>query len=72
MDKKPLLLGCGALIVAAVIGVIVFGGWAASVNNSLVALQEQMKASWRRSKPFCSGARPDPQPGRDREGLCPA
>jgi LemA protein len=46
MDKKPLLLGCGALAVAALVLVVVLAGWAASVNNGLVALQEQMRASW--------------------------
>jgi LemA protein len=46
MDKKPWLLGCGALLAAAVIFVVVMGGWAASVNNRLVGLQEQMKSSW--------------------------
>ena len=46
MNKNPLLLGCGALVVAAIVLVVVIGGWAASVNNSLVALQEQMRASW--------------------------
>jgi LemA protein len=46
MDKKPWLLGCGALLAAAVIFVVVVGGWAASVNNRLVGLQEQMKSSW--------------------------
>ncbi|HEY2893215.1 MAG TPA: LemA family protein, partial [Pirellulales bacterium] len=46
MDNKKLLLGCGGLIVAAILVAIMFGAWAMSVNNSLVALQEQMKASW--------------------------
>jgi LemA protein len=46
MDNKPWLLGCGALVAAAVIFVVVMGGWAASVNNRLVGLQEQMKSSW--------------------------
>jgi LemA protein len=46
MDKKPWLLGCGALLGAAVIFVVVVGGYAASVNNRLVGLQEQMKSSW--------------------------
>jgi len=46
MDKKPWLLGCGGLFAAAVIFVVVVGGWAASVNNRLVGLQEQMKSSW--------------------------
>jgi LemA protein len=46
MDKKPLLLGCGGLLVAAVVALVVIGGWAASVNNRLVQLQEQTKASW--------------------------
>jgi LemA protein len=46
MDKKPWLLSCGALLAAAVIFVVVMGGWAASVNNRLVGLQEQLKSSW--------------------------
>jgi len=46
MGKKPWLLGCGGLLIAAIIMAVVFGGWAMSVNNSLVALQEQMKGSW--------------------------
>jgi LemA protein len=46
MNKNPLLLGCGALAVAAIVLVVVIAGWAASVNNRLVALQEQMRSSW--------------------------
>jgi len=46
MDKKPLLLGCGGLLVAAIVVAVIIGGWAASVNNQLVQLQEQTKASW--------------------------
>ena len=46
MDKKPWLLGCGGLLIAVIVLAVVFGGWAMSVNNSLVALQEQMKGSW--------------------------
>lgn len=46
MNKNPLLLGCGALVIGAIVLVVVIGGWAASVNNNLVALQEQMRASW--------------------------
>src|SRR5436305_5223493 len=46
MDNKKLLLGCGGLLVAAIVLAVMFGGWAMSVNNSLVTLQEQMKASW--------------------------
>src|SRR5258706_3386027 len=46
MDKKPWLLGCGGLLIAAIVMAVVFGGWVMSVNNSLVALQEQMKGSW--------------------------
>jgi LemA protein len=46
MDKKPLLLGCGGLLVAAIVVAVMIGGWAASVNNRLVASQESMKASW--------------------------
>jgi LemA protein len=46
MDKKWWLLGCGGLAVAAVVVAVMLGGWAMSVNNQLVALQESMKASW--------------------------
>lgn len=46
MDKKPLLLGCGGLVVAAIVVAVIFGGWAASVNNRLVALDESRKAAW--------------------------
>jgi LemA protein len=46
MDKKPLLFGCGGLLIAAIVIAVVIGGWAASVNNRLVQLQEEMKSSW--------------------------
>ena len=46
MDKKPWMLGCGGLLIAAILFALFFGGWMMSVNNSLVALQEQMKSSW--------------------------
>src|SRR5438034_4541465 len=46
MDKKPLLFGCGALLVIVIVLAVMIGGWAASVNNRLVGLQESMKASW--------------------------
>lgn len=46
MDKKPWLLGCGAIALAAVVLAVILGGWAMSVNNELVSLQEQMKGSW--------------------------
>jgi LemA protein len=42
MDKK-VLLGCGGVLVVLA---LVMGGWAMSVNNQLVSLQEQMKGSW--------------------------
>jgi LemA protein len=45
MNKK-LLLGCGGLIIAVIVVAIVFGGWVMSVNNQLVAFQEQMKGAW--------------------------
>jgi LemA protein len=44
--NKNALLGCGALAVAAIVVVVVIAGWAASVNNNLVAVQEQMRSSW--------------------------
>src|SRR3954451_18792079 len=46
MDKKWWLLGCGGLLIAAIVLVVVVVGWAMSVNNELVGLQEQMKSSW--------------------------
>ena len=46
MDKKPLLFGCGGLLIAVIVIAVIIGGWAASVNNRLVTLQESMKASW--------------------------
>src|SRR6476660_8463450 len=46
MDKKPLLFGCGGLVIAAILALVVIGGWAASVNNRLVALDESRKAAW--------------------------
>jgi LemA protein len=46
MDKKPWLFGCGGLLIAAVMFVVICGGWVMSVNNGLVSLQERMKASW--------------------------
>src|SRR5205823_14900871 len=33
-------------LVAAIIVIVIVGGWAASVNNRLVGLQESMKSSW--------------------------
>ena len=46
MNRNAWLLGCGGLLLGAVLLAIVLGGWAMSVNNHLVALQEQMKGSW--------------------------
>src|SRR5437016_12080116 len=46
MDNKKLLLGCGGLLVVAIVVAVMFGGWAMSVNNGLVTVQEQMKSSW--------------------------
>jgi len=46
MDKKPLLFGCGGLLIAAIVALVIIGGWAASVNNRLVALDESRKAAW--------------------------
>jgi LemA protein len=34
------------LLIALVLFAVVIGGWAMSVNNQLVALQEQMKGAW--------------------------
>jgi LemA protein len=48
--KKGWLLGCGgvgvAVIAAIVVLAIIIGGWAMSVNNRLVTLQESMKTAW--------------------------
>jgi LemA protein len=50
MNGKSSLLGCGAigvgLIALLVIVAIMFGGWAMSINNQLVSLQEDMKGKW--------------------------
>ena len=46
MNKSPWLLGCGGLLLGAIVLAVVVGGWAVSVNNGLVGLQEQMKSSW--------------------------
>jgi len=46
MNRNAWLFGCGGLILAAVVLAVGLGGWAMSVNNNLVALQEQMKSSW--------------------------
>jgi LemA protein len=46
MNRNAWLVGCGGLLLGAVLLAIVLGGWAMSVNNHLVALQEQMKGSW--------------------------
>jgi LemA protein len=45
MNNK-LLLGCGGLLLAAIVLAVVIGGWAASVKNELVVLDEQMKEKW--------------------------
>lgn len=46
MNKKMWWMGCGGLLIAALLLAVVVGGWAMSVNNQLVALQEQMKGAW--------------------------
>src|SRR4029453_4585218 len=46
MNRNAWLVGCGGLLLGAVLLAVVLGGWAMSVNNHLVALQEQMKSSW--------------------------
>jgi LemA protein len=46
MNKSPWFLGCGGLLLGAIVLAVVVGGWAVSVNNGLVGLQEQMKSSW--------------------------
>jgi len=46
MDKRWFALGCGGLLIAAIAVAVILGGWLMSVNNGLVALQEQMKSSW--------------------------
>jgi|SoiMethySBSTD1v2_1073268.scaffolds.fasta_scaffold468246_1 LemA protein len=45
MNNK-LLIGCGGLLLVAVVLAVVIGGWAASVRNELVVLDEQMKEKW--------------------------
>jgi LemA protein len=46
MNRNVWLVGCGGLLLAAILLAVGLGGWAVSVNNSLVGLQEQMKSSW--------------------------
>jgi LemA protein len=46
MNRNAWLFGCGGLLLAAIVLAVGLGGWAMSVNNNLVALQEQMKSSW--------------------------
>src|SRR5438552_13728074 len=46
MNKNSWLLGCGLVFAVAVALVIVVGLWAASINNQLVAAQENMKGAW--------------------------
>jgi LemA protein len=46
MNKNWLLLGCGGLLAVVIVLALLLGGWFMSVNNSLVALQEQMKGAW--------------------------
>jgi len=46
MNKNAWLLGCGGILLAAIVLALGLAGWAMSVNNGLVALQEQMKTSW--------------------------
>jgi LemA protein len=46
MNKNTWLLGCGLILGIVVLVAIVGGLWAASVNNQLVAAQENMKGAW--------------------------
>ena len=46
MNSKMLLAGCGIVLVVMLLLAFFVGGWAMSVNNQLVALQEAMKGSW--------------------------
>jgi len=46
MNKNTWLIGCGIVVGIAVLVLIVGGMWAASVNNQLVAAQENMKGAW--------------------------
>ena len=46
MNRNAWLFGCGGLLLAAIVFAVGLGGWVMSVNNNLVALQEQMKSSW--------------------------
>jgi LemA protein len=46
MNKNTWLIGCAILVGIAVLVLIVGGLWAASVNNQLVAAQENMKGAW--------------------------
>src|SRR2546423_4477688 len=46
MNKNTWLIGCAILVGLAVLVLIVGGLWSASVNNQLVAAQENMKGAW--------------------------
>jgi LemA protein len=46
MNKNTWLIGCGIIFGIVVLVAIVGGLWAASVNNQLVAAQENMKGAW--------------------------
>ena len=44
--NKGWLFGCGAVLVGLVVVAVVIAGWAMSINNQLVGLQESMKTAW--------------------------
>jgi LemA protein len=46
MNKNTWLLGCGGLVVGLIVLAVLLGGWAVSINNQLVTLQEGMKGAW--------------------------
>ncbi len=44
--NKGWLFGCGAVVVGLLVVAVMIAGWAMSINNQLVALQESMKTAW--------------------------
>jgi LemA protein len=44
--NKGWLFGCGAVLVGLLVVAVMIGGWAMSINNQLVALQESMQSQW--------------------------
>ena len=62
-------MSTSAIIVLAVIVVVIV--WAIGVYNGLVSMRQRVNQAFADiDVQLQSAARPDPQPGRDGEGLC--